>query len=227
MKKKTSRRPANRRRRYGGKRGRNGKQVGLSIGRSLGPIPQRFVTHMKYTDTYLLTAQSTYLQKWRLNSVYDPDYSGSGHQPYGFDQLSPLFTGYRVFATSYSVVFQSDSTCYGVIVPINGTTLPTEPSSLTQVMEMPRAKWALYASGGNAAKLRGKSYLPSLMGVRVGEYKADNNYSSAVGGNPVLGSTLCIFFSSPNPVSDEMSVTMTVTLTYHVEFISPVMQDSS
>ncbi len=46
-------------------------------------------------------------QVFRSNSLYDPDYTGVGAQPLGFDQWSTLFGVYRVYAMRYEVTFVS------------------------------------------------------------------------------------------------------------------------
>lgn len=40
----------------------------------------------------------------RLNGVYDPDFSGAGHQPRGFDQWSLVYTQYRVSRVDVNVL---------------------------------------------------------------------------------------------------------------------------
>jgi hypothetical protein len=36
------------------------------------------------------------MHHFRTTAVYDPDYTGTGHQPYGFDQHSRLYNHYIV-----------------------------------------------------------------------------------------------------------------------------------
>ncbi len=39
----------------------------------------------------------------RLNSLYDPDLSGVGSQPVGFDQWSAFYNRYRVISTNVQI----------------------------------------------------------------------------------------------------------------------------
>jgi hypothetical protein len=48
-------------------------------------------------------------QIYRLNSPYDPDYSGSGHQPYGYDQISPLYRKVVVSNVKLTCITQDPS----------------------------------------------------------------------------------------------------------------------
>lgn len=46
---------------------------------------------------------------FRANDLYDPDYTGVGHQPYGFDQLMTLYSHYTVLGSKIKVVFMNAS----------------------------------------------------------------------------------------------------------------------
>lgn len=45
---------------------------------------------------------------FRLNSLYDPDYTGAGHQPYGYDQMSTFWTDYRVVGVRWKLTMDQD-----------------------------------------------------------------------------------------------------------------------
>jgi len=62
------------------------------------------------------------------------------------------------------------------------------------------------------------------MGVPYATYRADGNYSSDVSGGPVLPARLFVYFQSVDPSSVAVSISYEITLTYHVEFISPKLQ---
>lgn len=229
MKKRTYRRRRPARKTYR----RRTRRVGLSNRRALNPIPQRYVCRMKYCDNVILGDNTTpavyYLL--RLNSVYDPKVALGGHQPYGFDQISPMFTGYRVFKVSWRVTFMNGNASDPYIMavtPINGTGYTW--SNLANALEAPRTRYALYDSATSGARtIKGHVYLPSLTGVPRQTYRADNNYSSAIGGNPVLPMVLQMFASSPDETTllPTGCVNVQIQLIYHVEFIGSVLQAQS
>lgn len=47
---------------------------------------------------------------FRLNSVYDPDLSGTGNQPVGFDQWAAFYNKYRVLSTDVEIRLENRST---------------------------------------------------------------------------------------------------------------------
>jgi len=64
------------------------------------------ITH-KYHDNYNLVATSgiTDSHKFRCNGMYDPDYTGTGHQPIFFDQMTAIYNHYTVIASKITVTY--------------------------------------------------------------------------------------------------------------------------
>lgn len=171
----------------------------VSALRGIGPLPSRYITRHKYSTTFTLNALNGYQHFFNLNSLFDPDRTAIGHQPYGFDQLTPLYNRYRVISTSFVVSgIQSDSPGTNIrlaCVPMN--TITTYPS-VSAMCEVPRARFVIQGAQGAPLKtLYGKQYLPALVGRSKAEYMADDRYQSESGASPlefavlnVMGQTL-------------------------------------
>lgn len=54
-----------------------------------------------YTDNLTNRTGSEYA--FRINSLFDPDFTGTGHQPVGFDQMSAIYRIYRVYKVDIQV----------------------------------------------------------------------------------------------------------------------------
>lgn len=52
------------------------------------------------------TVGSVWYWQWRLNSLYDPDFTGGGNQPTTFDQWMALYDRYRVIACEVDLIVQ-------------------------------------------------------------------------------------------------------------------------
>lgn len=79
----------------------------------LNGFPDKWVGRLKYTDFITLDSTATgsavpTYHTMRANSLYDPDRSGSGHQPRGFDQLSAIYDHYCVIGSKITVHFEND-----------------------------------------------------------------------------------------------------------------------
>lgn len=54
-----------------------------------------------YSTFTTIAGQPVVMWQWRANSMFDPDYSGGGHQPFGFDQMQTYWSEYRVLGVHF------------------------------------------------------------------------------------------------------------------------------
>lgn len=62
------------------------------------PQPTRGLVKLRYCDvaTVTSTAGAANTLQYNIGSLYDPDYTYTGHQPYLYDQITSLFNAYCV-----------------------------------------------------------------------------------------------------------------------------------
>lgn len=67
---------------------------------------------LRYCDTITLDAGAGTLasHKFRANSLFDPDFTGTGHQPMGFDQMALLYNHYAVLGSKITCNFTASGT---------------------------------------------------------------------------------------------------------------------
>lgn len=189
------------------------------VNRSLKPFAQRYITKMKYSETYSLSLSNSYSQIMNLNSIWDPNRTGIGHQPYGRDTLDQIYNRYRVIACSYVInaISQTGDTVRVVALPSNE--LIASPYTVSELCENPRARWIVQNSGGNSQYLKGKVYIPSLMGRTKAQYMADDRFQATMDTSPQEAALLTIVTS--NLVDIAVNTSITVTLEYTVELFDP------
>jgi len=95
---------------------------------SLNPISQRYICKMKYAEA--VNSDAAGLYAFNLNSIFDPNRTGVGHQPYGHDTLSILYNRYRVISCSYRVIAQTSANTAGLQI----TALPSNVISFALVL---------------------------------------------------------------------------------------------
>lgn len=188
---------------------------------SLTPLPQRFITKHKYAEVISSAlGGGTYgTCRLNLNSIYDPNQSGGGHQVMMFDQLSALYNRYRVIGCSYRISCAvSDNTVplQVALVPSNET-IPS-PSNIAQIRESPRAKYVLQGAGANIRTISGYVSLPSLFGRTKAQYMADDRYQSTVTTSPSELAVLNCFAGLLSEGSSTATVYFNIELNYHVEW---------
>lgn len=140
-------------------RGRGTHKRSRKVSRKLlvykNPLPQVGYYKFDYLTSGLSkslnlanTYQGTYVM--RGNGLFDPDYTGTGSQPYGFDQLcaanSP-FQRYQCYSSKIKIyLFRKDPTNYPVTdlrivcVPSINAAGPTNWDSFHDLIRMPKAK---------------------------------------------------------------------------------------
>lgn len=205
---------------------RKGKRTGrktVVVNRAITPVPQRFLTQHKYSTTFTLGSLQP-IYRMNLNSLYDPDQTGTGHQPYGFDQMAALFNRYRVYGVSYKVQgYQFNNPIRFGCVASNDSAAPT---NLATLIEYPRSKSAIQVNGGSTASITGYVSLPSLTGRTKAQYMADDRYQAQNNTNPQEALLLNIMAQSLSDTALE-SCTMMVTLNFHCEWFDPIVFASS
>lgn len=72
-------------------------------------FPNHKMVSLKYCQTVNFTSGIGGLAGteniFRLNGMFDPDFTGVGHQPYGHDELATLYRFYRVMGVTVTVDF--------------------------------------------------------------------------------------------------------------------------
>lgn len=205
-------------RRYAYKGRRKGRRLTLR-NKGLTPFPSRYITSLKYSDTFSVgTTSGVSLYQFRLNSIFDPNLTGTGHQPYGHDELADLYNRYRVVSVSYVVTCAPNvagSTRLLCVIPSNDA-MSIVPEVET-IMERPMARFRTIIGGQLPCKLRGKVYVPKLVGRTRAQYMSDDRYQAEFGTNPQEVAVLNIYVQDISESIASATNFMNVTLIYKVE----------
>lgn len=166
---------------------------------------------MKYAETINTNSLGHYT--FLLNSIYDPNFTGVGHQPYGHDTFSALYNRYRVISCSFKVTASSGTNVQLVALPANGGYSFTTAS---EYKENPLCKYRIQSSNGNLQPVTGKVHIPSLVGRTKAQYMADDRYQAQFGSSPdeLAVLNLGAFNSADGALSN---IPLNVELVYTVE----------
>lgn len=201
------------------------------------PIPDRWTCKMHYTDRYTLSTDATLStlgtqHKWNLNSLYDPDQTGVGHQPYGFDQLSGLYQRYKVTAVRFEFIF-SDPSADGLL--LNWQFLnPTQTSqSLTgsdpnTVRERPNTGYVVMNERGEQVRTR-IIYMPIHRAAQITKLQFDadqEDYTAQFTANPVNMPQLAVAVANMD-AGGTKTVKCLVNITYYTTFYDRRVQTQS
>lgn len=193
------------------------RKKSVLVNRALQPIAQRYVCRMKYCENILRTSiagPATYT--YNLNSLFDPNRTGTGHQPYGHDTFELLYNRYRVISCSYAISAIDTNGKYIQLatVPANEVLTITD---IAQVSENPRCRYITQAPNAALKTLKGTVSIPSLVGRSRSQYMADDRYQATFGSSPSELAILNIAAQTLSGAADNMSIAFNITLVYTVE----------
>lgn len=154
----TTRRRLGRRRMY--KRRRRtyrsgGRKTNFTMSKAI--VPKTMKRTFNYVDRITLdpgTGGTSASHFFSCNSLYDPDRTGVGHQPLGFDQFVPtLYNHFVVIAAKLTCVFMSSQSTVStapVVASINIRDTTSATADITQAIEQGRCVYGVMnnASGG-------------------------------------------------------------------------------
>lgn len=145
---KGTRGPSNRM--YVGVRSTNAATQGSSA------VANKQVVKLRYTTLVPLTNTGTGLgvtYQFRANSIFDPDFSGTGHQPMGHDEWAKFYLHYRVLKSSISVQIEADDAATQPYVQWVGVGAASGTASInpTTVIERQKAAWKVSGVGTTPA----------------------------------------------------------------------------
>jgi len=142
-------------------------------------VTLRYAAFLAQTSTATLALDNVF----NLNSIFDPDRTGSGHQPMGHDQWQAFYNRYRVDACKIKITW-TDAPTTGSIVGLLGNNDATSITDPGTVVESPLSTWKGMAPNGPAVTITKVFDLAVLNGVTRATYNADDRYSSPFGSSP-------------------------------------------
>lgn len=204
---------------------------------SFSPVPQEFYTKLAYSESVVLASTIGGLSGagyiFSLNDLYDPNKTGGGHQPLGFDQLTPLYNRYKVYKTEIAIQFCQPSTAgarsYGAYQILNPSNYGVSTAGLKveDFQERPRADAIRVMDSDEPSVVSFTVKLPEVIGAaKMTDSQFGDNYSGSDVGDP--GNQIAIALHSVNETgTDLVSIACRVKIVYHVWFYNPKMLNQS
>lgn len=175
------------------------------------PFPAVSYATMRYSTSISLNPTIGTPANWlfRANSLFDPDYSGTGHQPYGFDIYALIYDYYEVMDSVITMTPISGDTTgiFGISLEDDNTV----EIDYDTVREQKGVKMSVYNNNG------------TTQGPIVQKYDAKffpNKYqqSSSMTTNAANPFFFNCFFEGKNSTSSPSAVDFLVTITFRARF---------
>lgn len=218
----------------GGKSQTSRKEKGDKSRVDLGTLPQgpdSVRVTLKYAEKLLmstLTTTGAWTYVYRLNSVFDPNFTGTGHQPNGFDQWSAFYGKYRVIGGNWKVTMANQDAQYQLdVVAVERANDNSIDSNLYDYLQEPRSHYACAAPRGSPAVSLGSHFSNQrLLGLKKDEF-ADQDYAALVTTNPAVLTWLNLFVQVSGGELSGADQSILIEIEYQVEFYEREELDAS
>lgn len=205
----------------------------------IGGFKPHQVVRLRYSDVVFLDPASggsgTAGNVWWANNIYDPDYTGTGHQPLYRDTWATIYKNYIVLGAKIKCVFEpvrnvavinaadvvSDTTGYtvGCLITDGASDTPTSTNTLIEIGNQRRCRFKIIpAMATNRYTTVTQTYSPkSLYGLKDTRDHL-SELGAAVGGGPSTGAYFQVFASNADNSSNPVSIPTRVIIDYLVMF---------
>lgn len=202
---------------------------------SQDPFPSMYSCKLTYSENFLFTTGTGGLlgaeQIMRCNSVHDPNFTGTGHSPYGYDQLSPLYRKYKVNAVQVELVYtdpSEDGLYIAAMFQPPGGAFTLAGKVGYQIKEQPMSITRAISNSGKQVGII-KQYFPisKISGLTKMQHAADIDlFSALVSQNPAAVPLLRFSVGSDRGIANATMI-VKAKITYWTTFYERVIQNIS
>lgn len=198
-------------------------------------LPSGLTVRLKYVEWIDLTmgnginGTTPAVFSFSTNSLHDPNTTGAGHQPMGYDQLSNIYQKYQVLGAKIKIRVQNGSTQSGALVGLfvtNSSTIGAQTVGNLLEQKASKAKIMLgpQGSGPNTGfSTHTWSLRKELKGVRG----AGDDYSANVGASPSIQNYFMIWMGPMDAANTSGKVNIYAEVDYIVRWYDPIQLSQS
>lgn len=156
------------------------------------------------------------------NGLYDPNITGTGHQPLGFDQLMAMYNHYVVIGASIRVTFWNEDSTYTQLVALSTQSGSTPTATMTNLIEQGRCKWTTVgvANSGNDRKTLSLKINPNKFMTRSSPL-SDPNVKGDSTANPAEQAYFHVMAAPNNNSVNSSQIRCSATLEFRAVFFEP------
>lgn len=201
------------------------------------PFPRRYLTKVSYSDVIALQGggvNRSVDQVFRMNSLFDTDLTGTGHQPRYFDQIMTMYNFYRVLGCKIKVKFMSQASSTALsahntfvsVIPRNQSASMTGAYML-DINEIPYSKTSFGNQYKGSISVSKYHKIHQIAGVSPSVVKNDDAYRAQELANPSTETYWHVVCGALDTGELNWYGRVMVTIDYYVSFEDPRTPTSS
>lgn len=204
---------------------------------SARPFADKYKFNMRYCMSGSLDASNTNFARhtFCVNSLHDPDATGTGHQPMGYDQLAAIYNRYLVTGAKIRVTFESRSDAANSTAIVGLTSHENQtfyPSTLAEVHKLIEQGKTAYKYLGTSTGSRSLCTLTRKVSMRKEFAVKDligniEEYGGLVGADPNNGQYVSMWAASPDGTDNPAAVNCLVVIDFTGYMIEPKLLGQS
>lgn len=190
------------------------------------PLSTGYKARLRYCTPLALNCSvgTTVAYVFSANGLYDPDITGSGHQPYGFDQLMAMYNHYTVISSKCQVRWYNNTN-----FPVNcGIALRDDSSgvngtAISQILETPGTVSRMLGASASqdSAGAVSKGFSCRRFFTRRTPIIEDANLRGTAAANPTEQAYFHVFATPNLDTDDPPQITGTVVIDFIAWFTEP------
>lgn len=219
------------RKKYNKRTKTNLRRYGTQISNSLnGPMAMRQIIKLRYSEDINLNAGTSLgYYDFRANSIYDPNLSGTGHQPLGHDQWAYFYDHYVVLGAKIKVtIWQGTSTATdNIFVSLALQDSANTMTNQSMIREQPRSSWSMLTtpSGGKGMRTLTKKFSAKrFFGAK--SILTWDKLGASFGYNPTEDALFRIFYQNATSINS-VAISANVVIDYIVLMSEPKVLNQS
>lgn len=198
--------------------------VQLTLRGNLSGFPDAMNVKLNYVERIGLSGTPNVDYIFRGNSIFDPNYTGTGHQPMYANQYAPIYQRYRVHASSIRVDAINQSTSEAAQIALIPKDTFDAITDLGTAQEYSRAVETKMIPISQQYPVRIKNYCTTRKAMGMTKTEANSDFdltgltgTTGIGNNPAQLWWWHIVAESTDAIATVNTVIL-VKITYYVKF---------
>lgn len=201
------------------------KQASTSSKKAFTRVVLKYSENTTFLNPGISGTAGTYV--FAANGLYDPNITGVGHQPSGFDEYMKLYNEYVVVGSTIKVVFANADDTYPQQVGVSLLDFSTTSADTRKYIENGNTNWTICSARGGGKDVVTLTHEANIRKFSTQDVFNEQGFAGTVSANPADTHYYHIWAVAADGSTDTAVVNFQVEITYDVYFRDTSFTDLS